>query len=103
MLEIVENELKKRLYKLQDREEPLAKAHALFHKGFKEVGVNDSKINVVYGRNQRSFFVGSAIAAQFTPEGEGLAGEGWNLKPDVIAAIWTDFSEAPFEAIVKSS
>ena len=47
--------------------------------------------------------VGSAIAAKYTPEGEGLAGEGWNIKPAVIAAICTDFSETFFEAIVKSS
>ena len=32
--------------------------------------------------------------ATFTPEGEGLAGEGWNIKPGLIAAICTEFSEA---------
>ena len=34
------------------------------------------------------------MAAKYTPEGEGLAGEGWNIKPDVIAAICTDFNAA---------
>ena len=24
------------------------------------------------------------MAAKFTPEAEGLAGEGWNIKPDVL-------------------
>ena len=24
------------------------------------------------------------MAAKYTPEGEGLAGEGWAIKPDVI-------------------
>ena len=31
----------------------------------------------------------------------GLAGEGWNIKPDFISAMYTDFSEALFEAIVN--
>ena len=30
------------------------------------------------------------MAAKYTPEGEGLAGEGWNIKPDVVAAICTE-------------
>ena len=59
------------------------------------MGGNESKINVVYGKIQ--------MAAKFTPEGEGLAEGGWNIKPEVISAICTDFSEALFEAIVKSS
>ena len=46
----------------------------MFYKGLKEVGGNESKINVVHGKNQISFFVGSAMAAQYTPEGDGLAG-----------------------------
>ena len=43
------------------------------------------------GKIQISFFVGGAMAAKFTPEGEGLAGEGWIFKPDVISAICTEF------------
>ena len=85
------------------KRKPLAKAHALFDKGLKEVRGNESRINVVYGKIQKSFCVGSAMAAKHTPEGEGLAGEGWNIKPDVIAVICADFSEALFEAIVESS
>ena len=41
------------------------------------------------------------MAVKLTPEEEGLAGEGWNIKPDVISAICSDFSEALFEAIVN--
>ena len=67
------------------------------------MGGNESKINGVYGKIRISFFVGSATAAKFTLEGEGLAGEGWNIKPVVIAAICTEFIEALFEALVNSS
>ena len=69
------------------RRKPLAKAHALFYKGLKEVGGDESKTYVVYSKIQISFFVGGVMAAKCIPEGEGLAGEGWNIKPDVIAAI----------------
>ena len=37
----------------------------------------------------------SAIAAKYTPQGEGLAGEGWNINFKVIEAICTEFGE-PF-------
>ena len=68
------------------QKKPLAKAHALFYKGLKAVGGNESKINVVYGIIQISFFVGGAMAAKFTLEGEGFAGEGWNINTEVISA-----------------
>ena len=67
------------------------------------MGGNESKINVVYGKIQMSFFVGGAMDAQFTPEGEGLAGKGWTIKLEVISAICTEFSEAHLEAVVHSS
>ena len=44
----------------------------------------------------------SAIAAKYTPEGEGLAGEGCDIKSEVIARICTEFSEPLFEAVVNS-
>ena len=47
--------------------------------------------------------MGNAMAAKYIPEGEGLAGEGWNIKPEVIAAICTEFCEPLFKAVVKSS
>ena len=43
------------------------------------------------------------MAAKFTPEGEGLAGEGWTIKLDVIPGVCAEFSEVLFEAVVKSS
>ena len=42
-------------------------------------------------------------AAKYTPEGEGLSEEGWTVKPDVIAGICKEFSEALFEAVDNSS
>ena len=90
-------------FELSPKRKPLAKAHALFYRGLKEVKGDESKIHVVYGKLQISFFVGSAMAAKYTPEGEGLAGEGWAIKPEVISAICTELSEALFEAVVNSS
>ena len=43
------------------------------------------------------------MAAKHTPEGEGLAEEGWAIKPDVISGICTEFSEALVEAVKNSS
>ena len=71
----------------------MAEAHALFYKRLKEVERNESKINVVKGKIQTTFFVRSAIAAKYTPEGERLAREGWNIKTDVTSAICTDFCD----------
>ena len=88
---------------LSPKRKPWAKAHALFHKGLKEVKGDESKIHVVYGKIHISFFVGSAMAAKDAPEGEGLAGEGWAIKPEVISGICTEFSEALNEAVVDPS
>ena len=83
---IVTDELKMVLYKLQSpKKKPLAKAHALFYEDLKAVIGDESKINVENGEIQISFFVGSAPAAKYTPEREGLAGEGWNVKFSVIS------------------
>ena len=43
------------------------------------------------------------MAANFTPKGEGFAGEGWNIKPEVMSAFSIRFGEVLFEAIVRSS
>ena len=87
---------------LSPKRKPSAKAHALFYKGLEEVKGDKSKIHIVYGKIQISFFVGSAIAAKYTPEGEILAGEGWDIKSEIIAGICTEFSEPLFEAVVNS-
>ena len=61
MLDTTKQELKKVPYKLHGQEvssrlemspkrKPLARAHALFHKGLKEVKGDESKIHVVYGK-----------------------------------------------------
>ena len=49
---------------MSPKRKPLAKAHALFYKGLKEVGGDESKIHVVYGKIQISFFVGGAMEAK---------------------------------------
>ena len=68
-----------------------------FFKGLGEMKRDKSKIFVVYGNIQISFFVGSAIFAKCSPEGEGLAGEGWDIiNSEVIVGICTEFSEPPF-------
>ena len=66
---------------MSPKRKPLSKAHALDNRGLKEVGRDESKIHVVYGNFQTSFFVGGAMAAAYTSEAEDLAGEGWNIKP----------------------
>ena len=79
--DVMREELKKELYK---------------QKGLLEVKRGKFKIHVVHCKIQISFFVGSAIAAKYTLDGEGLAGEGWDIKSEVIAGICTDFSELFF-------
>ena len=73
---------KKMPYKLHEQEEvsarlemspeekPLAKPHALLYKGLKAVGGHEFKINAVSGKIQITFFLGSAMAAKLTHEGE---------------------------------
>ena len=56
--------------------EALGKSQCIVQKGLKEAGGDESKIHVVYGKIQISFFVGGDMAAKYTPEGHGLAGEG---------------------------
>ena len=65
---------------MSPEKKPVAKAHALFYKVLKSMRTDES----MYGKLQISFFVGGAMAAKFTLEGEGLAGEGWDIKPEVI-------------------
>ena len=84
LLETVENELKKIPYKLHGQEvsarlemspkmKPLAKAPCVVLQRPRRSGRK-------YGKVQIIFFVGSAIVAKYTPEGEGLAGEGLSFK-----------------------
>ena len=114
LLDVMREDLKKGPYKqkgqvvpsrleLSSKRKPLANSHALFCKGLEEMKGDESKIHVVYGKFQISFFVGSAIAANYALEGERLAGEGWHIKSEVIAGICTEFSETMFfKAVVNS-
>ena len=59
---------------MSPQKEPLAKTHALFYKGLKTVGENESKINVVCGKFRMSFFVGGAMARlEMSPKRKPLA------------------------------
>ena len=100
----IKEEIKKVPYKLHGQEvsarlemspkrKPLAKAHALFYKGLKEVGRNGSKIHVVYEKIQISSFVRSAMAAKYKKA--GIA--NLMLLPQSVQML------ALFEAIAKSS
>ena len=61
------------------------------------------KFTLSMAKFKLSFFIGSAMAATYTCEGQGLAGEGWSIKPEVLAGICAEFSEAFSEAFVDSS
>ena len=78
------------------QKKPLAKAHALFYKVRSAARKDESQINVICGKLQISFLIGRGLAAQFTPEGEGLANQGWKINHDIFGAIFTDYSEALF-------
>ena len=68
------------------------------------MGGNESKINVANVGNSDQFRCGECNGSKNTLLKEKVLREkAWNIKPDVIAAICTDFSEALFEAIVTSS
>ena len=104
LLKIVKDELKQMPYNLHEQEVS-ARLEMSLKKKHLEKGTC-----LVLQRPQKqwvemnlSFFMGSAIVAKYTPEGEGLAGEGWNSKPGDFEAICTVFSGPLFEAIVNST
>ena len=55
---------------------------AYFYKGLRNVKGDEIKIHVVCGKIQICFIVGSAMAAKYIPDGEGLAGERRAIKLD---------------------
>ena len=98
LLNIMKEELDKAAYKIYGYNEkarlevslqrrPLAKAQALFFKGLKEVGGDESKVSAFSGNLQISFFVGRDIAAIFSRESEGHADEGWVTDMHVVSTI----------------
>ena len=50
----------------------------------------EMKINVVYGKLQNSFFVHASLVTKYTPEGEGLANEGWDPRMEEIQGICSE-------------
>ena len=64
----------------------------MFFKALTAVKGNDKKVNVVYGKLQVSFFVDKHLVAEKTPEGEGLASEGWDLRMSEVEPICADWS-----------
>ena len=64
---------------------------------------DESKVSTLYGKLQISFHVGRDVAAPNTREFEGRAEEGWIINFPVVSAICTDFNDALFETMVKSS
>ena len=64
---------------------------------------DESKVRTFYGKLQISFYVGRDVAAKFTREGEGRAEEGGIINIPVVSAICTDFNDALFKTMVKSS
>ena len=59
----------------------------MFFKALSAVKEDEKKINVVYGKLQISFFVHESLVAKYTPEGKGLANEGWDLRMEEIQGI----------------
>ena len=103
LLKGIDKELEKATYKIHQRKS-LTKAHALFFKGLKEMKGEESKVKTIYGKTSNFFFyVGKEVAATYTREGEGHAEEGWIITLQVVSAICTDFGDALFETMVKSS
>ena len=86
--------------------EALGRAHALFYKSLRELGGNESKMKVVYGKIEISFFVRSAMAAKYTLEEKVLrekAGiSNLMLLPQSVLILVKFFSrELPNQADVR--
>ena len=59
----INGQIVKARLELSPQRRPLAKAQAMFFKGLKEVGGDESKVRAFQRKLQISFFVGSDIAA----------------------------------------
>ena len=102
----IENELKQTL-KISHQKKTLARAQAMFCKGLKEAGGDETKVKAFYGSLQVSFpaEVGPQeqrqLAATYTREGEGHANEGWQIDKDMVSKICADFDDILFETVVE--
>ena len=61
------------------------------------------KLNLSIANCKFCFFVVEDVVAKYTREGKGHAEGGWDITHPVVSAICTEFSDALFEATVKSS
>ena len=64
------------------------------------MGGDESNMNVVYGKFQMGF-CWLSDGSQIYPGGRRPHRRGWNIKPEVISALCTEFSEFLFEARTK--
>ena len=84
---------------MSPKRKPLAKAHASLHKGPKEVGENESEINVAHGKVQtKLFFLENATAATYVPEGQGSCRKRLEsqIRRCSVVLCRTEFGEALF-------
>ena len=71
----------------------------MFFKAFKDALGDESKIKTFYGTLQIPFFaqVGPQrqrhLAAKCTRVGKGHANEGWQINPEMVTQVCTNFNE----------
>ena len=97
LLRVVKDELNEKPYKLHDQlvkarmeissqKKTLDEGPCLVLQRAESSEGRRVQINVMYGKLQTSFLIGRGLAATFTPEGEGLADQGWTINHDIIGA-----------------
>ena len=79
------------------------RAHALFYKGLKEVGGDNSQIQVVYGKILNKLLCVKCYGCKTHTLRGRYCRRRLTIKQDGIGGICTEFSEALFEAVVNSS
>ena len=105
LLLVVKDELNKEPCKLHEQlvkarleitptRNPWRRRTPCFHKGLSAARADESKINVICDKLHISVLIGRNWGAKFTPEGEGLADQGWIINHDIIGAICAVQSEA---------
>ena len=68
----------------------LAKAQAMFYKGLKEMGGDESKVRAILGKLQ---VAEGELADKCTREGKSHADEGWFIDKHVVSKICTGFND----------
>ena len=60
----------------------------MFFKAFKDAQGDESKINIIHGALQISFFAEVCpLGIKHTREGEGHANEDWHINPEVVTRV----------------